>query len=339
MEVIGTLRLEISISDLRKNLNALRAMTQAKICAVVKANVYGLGIGALEGLKQADEFAVSCLKEAETVCSKTNKPVNILSLPDRTVTRRYGATMAPSVASEDDIAYVARNGARHVNIKLNSGMNRFGADGSTLPDLLRACDAAHVRVKSVFSHIYDRSAAVRQFERFSAWLRPVNDYIPQKHILSGNFVALPTYMHLDMVRPGLVLYGYGHESVHPVARAVTTVLQVRNVCAGEYIGYGQWRTECDRTVAVLGAGYADGVRRIEDNMPRYVMFGESLCPVVGQVCMDALMADVTGLPVRAGDEAVICDEGYSCASIATACRTIPYEICTGWSSRVARIYL
>ena len=317
---------------------ALRALTSAKLCAVVKANVYGHGLGALEAFASADEFAVSSVREATAVCERTEKPVNILSLPDKTAECRYLARMVPSVATREDIAFAAAHGARSVNIKLNSGMNRYGADPAQLGELLRAAEKARLAVKSVFSHIYDTAEAARQFTVFMESVYPYRDGIPQKHILSGNFVRLPSYMHLDMVRPGLVLYGYGCECVRPAVRAVCGITQVRRVRKGENIGYGRWRSEIDRTVAVLGAGYGDGIRRIAGNTPRYVEIDGCLCPVVGQICMDAMMTDVSGLAVRAGDEATVLGPLYGCEAAAVACDTIAYEICTALSERVERQY-
>lgn len=326
------------MSVLRENLAALRAMTNAKICAVVKANVYGHGLDSLDAFSEADEFAVSCISEAEAVCERTDKPVNILSVPDKRGVCSYRAGMFPAVATAEDVAFAATHGCKAVNIKINSGMNRYGARPVDLESMLREADARHVAVKSVFSHIYDLSAAPRQFAAFMQCVYPLRDYIPQKHILSGNFVRLPAYMHLDMVRPGLVLYGYGHECVHPAARASCSVLQVHAVAAGENIGYGQCKSELARMVATLGAGYGDGVRRIVGNMPRYVQIGDALCPVVGQVCMDAMTVDVGGVSVRAGDEATILGDGYGCEAMATACDTVAYEILTGLSARVERRY-
>ncbi|MDE6398114.1 MAG: alanine racemase, partial [Clostridiales bacterium] len=302
------------------------------------ANAYGHGLNAIEAFSAADEFAVSSIREALDICERTDKPVNILSLPDKTVECRYDAGIYPSVATREDIEFAAARGARSVNIKLNSGMNRYGAEPTRLGELLRATERARLSVKSVFSHIYDTAEAVRQFSVFMESVHPYRDSIPQKHILSGNFVRLPSYMHLDMVRPGLVLYGYGHECVQPAIRAVCGITQVRRVCKGENIGYGQWKSEIDRTVAVLGAGYGDGVRRIAGNTPRYVEIGGRLCPIVGQICMDAMMADVSGLAVKAGDAAIVLGRLYGCEAVAVACDTIPYEICTAVSARVQRFY-
>lgn len=332
------LRLEVNLNTLKNNLRSLKKLTYAKICAVVKADVYGLGVESLSALSAADEFAVSSIGEAEEVIRRVNKPVNILSSPDKTLVCRYMPGIYPTVSTEDDIDYVSCRGAVAANIKVNTGMNRYGCSTENLEKLFKALQRARLGIKSVYSHIYDLSAAEIQFERFDKCTKTLKDYIPQRHILSGNFTVLPQYMHLDMVRPGLVLYGYGHETVKSVVSAKCGVTQVRKVYAGESIGYGHYTANKTCTVAVLGAGYADGVRRIVSS-PRYVSISGNLCPVLGQVCMDAFMVDVSGLNVKVGDYAyIICDE-YGIESVATSCGTIGYEILTGFGKRVRRDYI
>lgn len=314
-------------------------MTSAKICAVVKADVYGLGVEALSALEEADEFAVSCPTEAQCVRAHTDKPINILSLPDFSAGGTYGPDTVPAVAAPEDVSFVRSRGATAVNVKFNSGMNRYGTSSDGLEAVLRAADALHMRVKGVFSHLYDLSAAERQFALFYESVLPLKDYFPQKHILASNFVRLPAYMHLDMVRPGIVLYGFGHESVRSAITATCGVAQVRTVSPTDNIGYGVCPSGVRRTVAVLSAGYGDGVRRLANGAPRYVTIGRALCPVVGQICMDAMMADVTGLSVQKGDTAEIVSDAYGCEAVATACDTIPYEVLTGFSQRVRREYV
>lgn len=328
------------MSTLRNNLAQLRNLTSAKICAVVKADAYGLGLGAIDAFSDADELAVSSIGEALAVRQYADKPINILSVPDKTVQCTYCAGVYPTVASTDDLQFVADcKGANAVNVKINSGMNRYGAAADELESILLTAERLHLKIKSVFSHIYDIGAAQAQFERFMQSIAPYADSIPQKHIAAGNFVHLPSYMHLDMVRPGIVLYGYGHEAVRPAITAKCGVTQVRQVVESENIGYGQWINDVPRKIAVLGAGYADGCRRIGDNMPRYVEINGSMCAVVGQVCMDAMMADVSGLDVAAGDEAIVLGTQYGAEAMAVSCNTISYEILTGWSKRVQRIYI
>ena len=322
-----------------ENVLALKKMTSAKLCAVVKADFYGHGIGAVKAFDNADEFAVSSIGEAIELCEVTDKPINILSSPDKTVKYEYRENIFPSVSATDDLDFVYAAGCRAVNVKVNSGMNRYGANAESLKDIFTVAEKLRVKIKSVFSHIYDISAAEEQFERYMDIIKDFMDYIPQKHILSSNFVSLPDYMQLDMVRPGIVLYGYGQNAVHSAVTAKCGVTQVREVKKGENIGYGNMKSGRARKIAVIGAGYADGVRRITDNMPRYVAIGGSMCPIVGQVCMDAALIDVSGLDVTAGDEVTLMGNSYGVDAIAASCGTINYEILTGFGKRVGREYV
>ncbi|MCI8488083.1 MAG: alanine racemase [Clostridia bacterium] len=339
MEVTSALRLEINLDTLRNNLAALKKLTPARVCAVVKADAYGHGTGALAALTEADEFAVSSVGEALEISEITDKPINVLSSPDKTVSAEYRANVFPSVSDIADLEFTAARGAKAVNIKADTGMSRYGSPLERLGDLLKAADKLGVKIKSAFSHVYHISEAERQFERFMTGIQPLKDYIPQKHILASNFAVLPEYMHLDMVRPGIALYGYGHESVKPIAKALCGVTLVRKVSESDNIGYGVFKSGRVRKIAVLGAGYADGVRRVIGKSPRYVSINGNMCPLIGQVCMDAAMADVSGLDVKAGDTAYVLCAEYNADSIATACGTISYEVLTGFGKRVKRYYV
>lgn len=337
--MVPALRLTVNMSVLKSNLAELKKLTSAKICAVVKADAYGHGIKALDAFDAADEFAVSSIGEACEARELTDKPINILSLPDKTVSCSYSLGIYPSVSSADDMEFVAKRGATAVNIKVNTGMNRYGAPPASLDSMLMEAKKRRLKVKSVFSHVYTLCAAEEQFEKFMKCVDSLSDYIPQKHILSSNFAVLPQYMHLDMVRPGIVLYGYGNSHVKSAITASCGITQIRDVSASENIGYGKWLSGKCRRVAVLGVGYADGFRRTACNIPRYVEIGGSLCPIAGQVCMDATMADVSGLNVSVGDEARIIGSLYGCEALATSYGTICYEVLTGFSRRVRREYI
>ena len=312
--------------------------TEAKLCAVVKANAYGHGLPAVRALLRADEFAVATVTEAWALARFTDKPINVLSPPDLAEGGAYMPQIVPCIDNVECATFVKKKGATRVNIKVDTGMSRYGTEPKALQALLHAADEQHLRVKSVYSHLYSTASASTQFYRFREAVRPFEAYIPQKHILSGNFLRLPPYMHLDMVRAGYVLYGYGHPCVQPALRAETTVTAVKAVKKGTHIGYGEYTAEKDCVVAVLGAGYADGIRRMSD-APRYVEINGVLCKILGQVCMDATMVDVSGLDVHVGDKVAVIGDAYGIEAAAASCGTIGYEILTGFSGRAVREYV
>ena len=296
-------------------------------------------MGVISALKDADEFAVSSAGEAAELRGYTDKPVNILSAPDKTAEASYSDDVFPAVCTVSDVEFVKNHGARKVNVKVNTGMNRYGADEVGLEELLKAIEGAGMSVKDVFSHVYDISAAEEQFERFMSAARYLEGYFEQKHILSSNFLRLPEYMHLDMVRPGLVLYGYGDPRVSSAVKATCGVTQVRKVTADDNVGYGKVLSGRAREIAVLGVGYGDGYRRTTAGESRFVSIRGNLCPIVGQICMDACMADVSGIGAEVGEEACIIGADYGVEALAAAEGTIAYEILTGLSKRVERQYI
>ena len=291
----------------------------------------------MRAMRQADEFAVATVAEAWALARFTDKPINILSAPDTQASGAYTPQLIPCIDSAEGAAFVKGRGATRVNIKVDTGMSRYGTNPKALSEVLRAADSHRLGVKSVFSHLYSLSSASTQFYRFCEAVKPFAAFIPQKHILNSHFVRLPAYMHLDMVRAGYLLYGYGHPCVQPALRAETTVTAIKAVKKGTHIGYGDFTAEKDCVIAVLGAGYADGIRRITD-APRYIEIGGVLCPILGQVCMDATMVDISGLSVRVGDTATVIGGPYGIEAAAASCDTIGYEILTGFGERAVRVY-
>jgi alanine racemase len=152
---------------------------------------------------------------------------------------------------------------------------------------------------------------------------------------------MPQYQ-FEMVRPGIGIYGIGHPdsfSLRPVGRFKTRISQVKNIKAGEPVGYGCADvSESDRTIAILPVGYADGLSRRLGNRRGSLFIKGRKVPIIGNICMDMCMTDVTGLDARAGDEAEIFGNNISIDEIAFQCGTIPYEILTSVPMRVKRIF-
>ncbi|MBK8882886.1 MAG: hypothetical protein IPN67_11015 [Bacteroidales bacterium] len=146
----------------------------------------------------------------------------------------------------------------------------------------------------------------------------------------------------EMVRPGIGIYGVGHLeglSLKPAGRFRTRISQVKQVKAGEPVGYGCVDvSDTDRTIAILPVGYADGLSRRLGNRKGCFFIKEKRAPIVGNVCMDMCMADVSGLKAEAGDEAEIFGDNISIDEIAAKCGTIPYEILTSVPMRVKRVF-
>ena len=165
-----------------------------------------------------------------------------------------------------------------------------------------------------------------------------------KHILnSAGIVRFPEHQ-LDMVRLGIGVYGVEatgseQEALKPVSTLKTTVSQVKRIKQGQTVGYSRKGVaDADKTIATIAIGYADGYdRRFSNGVGHAILHGKK-CPVIGNVCMDMCMIDVTGVPVKAGDEAILFGPGLTLLELAKNIGTIPYELLTNVSTRVKRVF-
>jgi len=253
-----------------------------------------------------------------------------------------------------------------VHLKLDTGMNRLGAQKEALPhlcEMLGACK--HLTLEGVSTHfasaeVLDATDAVRQMKRFDEGLAVLQSYgfwPPLVHM--GNSAAMSARPETwkTMVRPGIALYGYslaftrGGEPaavdelpLRPVLSWKTRVLTVKDVAAGQAVGYmGTFVTKAQSRIAVVPVGYADGYPRLLSNRARVIVGGE-YAPVVGRVSMDLTIVDVSHIRgVAVGDEVILIgqDKGkrVDAVELARLCESVPYEILCGLSQRVPRVYV
>jgi alanine racemase len=253
----------------------------------------------------------------------------------------------------------ARAAGRPLRIhwKLDTGMGRLGTPPARLGPVLSALRAAHseLEVVGVFTHFAAADHAstdftLAQHERFLTCVSRVRESFPDVLLHAANSAALLRLpeTHHDIVRAGLAVYGYapdhcaGVVALHPALRVFALVTQVKDVRAGESVGYGrEWFATGPARVASVAAGYADGVDRRNGNRGR-VIIGGTACPIVGRVSMDQLSVDVSAVgEVQPGDVATIIGgdgaAGIDAAEIAAAIGTIPNEVLCAVSSRVPRL--
>jgi alanine racemase len=210
-----------------------------------------------------------------------------------------------------------------------------------------------VQIASVFSHLaasedkaYDdfTKEQIKNFETLSEMITSEFSYKILRHILNSSGITRHTKAQFDMVRLGIGLYGIdGSEKVSGklmnVSTLKTTISQIKLVKKGETVGYGRvGKVLRDKTIATVGIGYADGLsRKLSDKNGRMLVNGK-LVPIIGNVCMDMTMLDITGTNALEGDEVIVFGNNPSVEEVAEAAETIPYEILTGISSRVKRVY-
>jgi len=360
--LIRLIRALIDTAALRHNLGTIRAYAPgSKVMAVIKANAYGHGlVSTALALADADAFAVARLEEGIALrAAGVRAPIVLLegvfSAEQLAEAAHHRFELVVHDPLQIKLLEAHRDARRFIVwIKIDTGMNRLGFRPEAFPNALTRLRALTVPALElrVMTHLaradeLDQPMTGMQLSRFESAL--VESGIasgPQRLVTSiGNSAAIlgSPKAQGDWVRPGLALYGvspFGNETAYthglkPVMTLETTVLTVREVKRGETVGYaGAWRAERDSTIAILAAGYGDGVpRHLKNGTP--VLIAGTRYDLVGRVSMDMIAVDVTGAPkVTTGNKAIVWGEGLPVEEVAAHAGTIPYELLCGVSQRV-----
>lgn len=358
--------LEVNLNALVDNVRYYRSLMkpETKMVCMVKAS--GYGVGSLETSKTlqdcgVDYLAVAVADEGADL-REAGITANIMIMNPETTSFKilFDYRLEPEVFSfellEQLIHAAEKEGITNfpIHIKLDTGMHRLGFHPETdMPRLIERLQRQSALVPcSVFSHFVGSdddefdSFSLQQYELFDQASRRLQAAYSHKiirHICnSAGIEHFPQY-HLDMVRLGLGLYGINprnNQVLNNVATLKTTILQVRSVKAGETIGYSR-RTvlEKDSLIAAIPIGYADGMSRHLGNRNCYCLVKGQKADYVGNICMDVCMIDVTGIDCKAGDMVEIFGDHLPVTVLSDAIDTIPYEVLTGISNRVQRIYV
>ena len=290
-----------------------------KLCAVVKSDAYGHGLHCVANkiCDVVDMFAVSNVTEALEVLHLGKK---VLVLLPSSVVDTALAVANNCILSVDSLDTLQRveNCAKSlgkvalVHIKIDTGMNRFGFDNRNLSDLLSRLDTKHVSVGGVFSHFAcadsDKAFTDRQFNTFCSLATMLENAFAKKlvkHIANTAATFLDSRYHLDMVRVGLGLYGYGDKRLMPAKTLLATIVATKEVPAGTTVGYGATFT-CKKPtkIALLDVGYSNGFSKSFSNACVVQINGKSCCQI-GNVCMGVMMVDATNCDASVGDVAVL----------------------------------
>ncbi|MGI4874998.1 MAG: bifunctional UDP-N-acetylmuramoyl-tripeptide:D-alanyl-D-alanine ligase/alanine racemase [Janthinobacterium lividum] len=362
--------LEVNLDALTHNLQHYRRQLQpsTRLMVMVKAFAYGSGsyeVASLLEFQRADYLAVAYADEGQLLRdSGISLPILVLNPgPDSfSQLRRY--RLEPEIYSLErlhDYLAAARETAEPLpplHLKLDTGMRRLGFAEDELPALLAllAEHRAQLPVAGIMTHLaaaddpaHDEFTRqqLATFRRMAAAIEAVLGGPVLKHALNSAGIRRFPKAQLDMVRLGVGLYGVeaGNENGHnlqPVSTLKTTISQVKTLPAGSTVGYGRRGTATphERRVATLAIGYADGYDRRFSNGAGVVLLHGRRAPVVGSVCMDMVMVDVTDIPeARPGDVAVVFGEGLGIDELAARIGTIPYELLTNVSERVKRVFV
>jgi alanine racemase len=241
-----------------------------------------------------------------------------------------------------------------IHIKLDTGMHRLGFTANQIPTLLEKLRSAPMlQVKSVFSHLAasDENAhtdfthhQIDEFITLSQQLIEGIGYPVLRHILNSAGISRYPDAHFNMVRLGIGLYGVATDPAHTmslsqIGRLKTSITQIKDIPMGESVGYNRSFVAGQASrIAILPIGYADGLSRKLGNHRGKVMINNTFAPIIGNVCMDMIIVDVTNIDASEGDDVIIFGPEYPINELAAQLETIPYEVLTGVSRRVKRVY-
>lgn len=349
-----TTTLEVDLEAMASNLNHHRAMLApgCRTMAMVKAHSYGSGsveIATMLQHQRVDYLAVAFADEGVTLRrAGIHLPLVVLNSDPHSFQTMVENRLEPEIYSfsslESFSQTVTANGISNypIHIKLDTGMHRLGFMKDEI-DKLNALlkSQTTLTVATIFSHLAvadepsEDEFTREQIGRF----RSMASRLPKAmwHICNSAAIERFPEAHFDMVRLGIGLYT-GHEVV---SRLKTRVVQIKTVPSGDTIGYGRHgRAVGDTTIAIIPIGYADGLDRHLSCGVGQVSIRGVLCPIIGNVCMDTCMVDVSGVPqATEGDEVVIFGDEPTVEQVAHWLSTIPYEILTSVSTRIKRVYI
>ena len=357
--------LQVNLSAVAQNLTTYRNMLQkgTKIMVMVKAFSYGSGSFEIANLLQfhkVDYLAVAYADEGvELRRAGIRLPIMVMNPEEATFSALVNDDLQPEIFSfqmlERFNQFLQREGIQEfpVHLKIDTGMHRLGFVPEEIPALL-AQWPARLRVLTVFTHLVgsedpeEDSYTLIQAQRFKDACNLLElglGYTFIKHISNTAAISRHKALQMDMVRLGIGLYGVDTTGANalPLKEAAvltTTVAQVKMVPAGETVGYNRKGVvQRDAMIATIRIGYADGYPRQLSLGRGKVLIRGRLFPVIGTVCMDMTMIDVTDAPdIREGDEVVVFGRGLELNQLAAWADTIPYDIMTGISQRVKRVY-
>ncbi|MCR9174034.1 MAG: alanine racemase [bacterium] len=357
---------EVNMSAIRNNLSYCKSKLdpETKVLVMVKASSYGTGIDEMGvylerigvnylGVAYADE-GVQLRKAGVKL------PILVMNTEEGAFADCIAHDLEPSIYSIEQLnAFILQliyEGKTNypIHITLETGMNRLGFESSSIAELLQMLQThPEIRVKSIYSHFATADEInsdyvkeqVANFERDSEALMQHLPYPVIRHISNSEGVLHYPEYQFDMVRIGIAMYGFtsleqDRRHLREAVRWFSVISQIRSVKAGETIGYGRAGVADKSTrIAVIPVGYGDGFRRSLSQGNGHMVIHGHPCPVIGNVCMDMTMLDISDLPAEVGDPVEIIGDTMSLVEVARRMDTIPYEVLTGISRRVQRLYV
>lgn len=363
--------LEINLNAVIHNLNYYRSRLKpgTKMMAMVKAFSYGSGSFEIANVLQfhhVDYLAVAYADEGiELRKAGITVPIMVMNPEEQSYDSMIQYNLEPEIFSFrvlglfDEAAKRSKkllegNKKLNVHLKLDTGMHRLGFEEKDINELVvRIKNNKFLNIRSVFSHLAGSDEAehdeftrsqITRFGEMSDKITSHFDYPVLRHILNSAGITRFTDAQFDMVRLGIGMYGIGvgdaeQAQLQNVQTLKTTISQIKQIPKGESIGYSRkWVAEKNMVIATVPIGYADGLNRKLSNGRGKMYVDGKAAPIVGNVCMDMCMIDITSIPANEGDEVIVFGDIYPITELAKDLGTIAYEALTGISGRVKRIY-
>ncbi|EDP96729.1 alanine racemase [Kordia algicida OT-1] len=360
--------LEINFKALQQNFEFLKSKTKAdtKFLAVVKA--FGYGSDAIEVAKflqdelNVDYFAVAYIREGAYLrAAGITTPILVLHPQIVNLKHAIAYNLEPSLYNDRIFNAFAKEAAKQgkkdypVHLKFNTGLNRLGFFHTDTDYIFKKLKTlSQIKAVSLFSHLAaseDKNEIdftknqIRLFNDVVANFEQTFNYKPILHMTNTSGILNYPEAHFDMVRTGIGLYGFGNDPkydkhLQPVASLKSVISQIHRIEKGESVGYNRAFVANDyTTIATIPIGHADGISRQFGNGVGSVVINGKKAPIIGNVCMDMLMVNITGIRCNEGDEVIIFGEGQTAEELASKINTISYEILTAVSQRIKRVFL
>jgi len=332
-----------------------------KIMVMVKAFAYGSGSTEIANLlqyHQADYLGVAYADEGVALRKNNiSLPIMVMNPSEESFDILFSQNLEPEIYSfkifHALLNYLQGKPCK-IHLKLDTGMHRLGFEATHLDEVIALLLAnPQIRVASIFSHLAGADEATHddfskaQGRTFETWANQISEalsYRPLYHILNSPGILRLPELQFDMVRLGIGLYGVDPTSeVHPLKPVVTLktiISQIKKIKQGESIGYGRRGVaEKDTLIGTIAIGYADGFSRAFSRGAGHVLIHGMPARVIGNVCMDMTMVDITGIDAKEGDEVIVFGKGLPIQEVAASINTISYEILTSTSERVKRVFV
>jgi Alr-MurF fusion protein len=361
-KIHGTV-MEVDLNAMVHNLNYFKSLLQpgVKLMVMVKAFAYGSGSEEVANLLQyhkVDYLGVAYADEGVDLRkNQISLPIMVMNPSEESFSTLLDFRLEPEIYSLNILnALISFLQGRPcgIHLKLDTGMHRLGFEEEEVDEVAGVLKQnPNLEVISVFTHlagtdeqkhdIFSRQQ-VEAYQRMYVKLANIEGRNPLRHVLNSPGILRFPDFQFDMVRLGIGLYGVNPteqnvDELKPVATLKTVISQIKKIPAGESIGYGRRGVaQQNMTLATIAIGYADGFSRSFSRGVGKVLVHGKKVPVVGNVCMDMTMIDVTGLEAKEGDEVIIFGKGLPIHEVAESIQTIPYEILTNTSERVKRVF-